>query len=154
MSKILTSALSACLLSFAFVSISYSPDAQAQSSVYKWVDKKGVTHYSDKPNSLNGATEMKFGKKEVTLTSEDLTQTSSPSTEDPTKDWEVDSNGNKVAPNRQAACDVAKRNVEVLSDPAQIPMRHDAEGRPTILQGKEKEEQLNKAKSEVEKFCE
>lgn len=125
--------------------------------VYKWVDRNGVTHYADKPNSPQAARSVEV-KVKRSLTDE--TSTPAPSTpeqstasNDPTKNWETDANGNKIPPNRTSACDVARKNLAVLTDQSQIALQNDAQGKPTVLDGAAKQNALKRAQDDINLFC-
>lgn len=124
--------------------------------VYKWVDRNGVTHYADKPNSPQAARGIEVKVKRSLL---DEGQTVAPVPEkpavenDPTKNWESDANGNKIPPNRTSACEVARKNLNVLNDQSQIALQNDAQGKPTVLEGAAKQNALKRANDDIALFC-
>lgn len=129
-------------------------DTPAQ--VYKWVDRNGVTHYADKPNSPQAArsVEVKVKRSLTDETSAPATSTAEPAvSSDPTKNWETDENGNKIPPNRTSACEVARKNLAVLTDQSQIALQNDAQGKPTVLDGAAKQNALKRAQDDINLFC-
>lgn len=127
--------------------------------VYKWVDRNGVTHYADKPNSPQAARGVEVKVKQP-LSSGTQNPTPAPTpTEsslaqnDPTKNWESDENGNKIPPNRTSACEVARKNLTVLTDQSQIALQTDAQGKPTVLEGAAKQNALKRANDDIALFC-
>jgi len=146
-----------CIALVAGLLICGSVFAQSEGTqVYKWVDRNGVTHYADKPNSPQAARGVEVKVKQP-LSSE--TQTSTPVAEpsvaqnDPTKNWESDENGNKIPPNRTSACEVARKNLNVLTDQSQIALQTDAQGKPTVLEGAAKQNALKRANDDIALFC-
>lgn len=125
--------------------------------VFKWVDRNGVTHYADKPNSPQAVRGVDVKVKQP-LNAEAQTPTPSepkPSVaqNDPTKNWESDENGNKIPPNRTSACEVAQKNLHVLNDQSQIALQNDAQGNPTVLEGAAKQNALKRAQDDINLFC-
>lgn len=125
--------------------------------VYKWVDRNGVTHYADKPNSPQAARGIDVKVKRSLI---DQEQTSTAAKDDshvaqndPTKNWESDDNGNKIPPNRTSACEVARKNLSVLNDQSQIALQNDAQGKPTVLDGAAKQNALKRANDDINLFC-
>lgn len=131
--------------------------ALAQNQIYSWVDKNGVKHYADKPNSPQAAKARNVQVKQPKTSDADVSvpaeQQAKQDANDPTKDWKTDEQGNKVAPNRTAACEAAQRNLKVLSDPNQMALQKDAQGKTTVLDGKSKEQAFQRAQDDVQLFC-
>lgn len=128
----------------------------ADTQVYKWVDRNGVTHYADKPNSPQAARSVEVKVKrplgeESAATSANPTPT--PEKTDPTAQWEQDENGNKIPPNRTSACEVARKNLTILNDTSQIALQRDAQGNPTVLDGVAKQNALKRAQDDINLFC-
>lgn len=125
--------------------------------VYKWVDRNGVTHYADKPNSPQAARSVEVKVKrsltDQTSSSAPLPPEQSTASNDPTKNWETDENGNKIPPNRTSACEVARKNLAVLTDQSQIALQNDAQGKPTVLDGAAKQNALKRAQDDINLFC-
>ncbi len=134
--------------------VAQDPPAQ----VYKWVDRNGVTHYADKPNSPYAARSVEV-KVKRSLTDQMSPPTSqsppeqSTASNDPTKNWETDENGKKIPPNRTSACEVAQKNLAVLTDQSQIALQNDAQGKPTVLDGAAKQNALKRAQDDINLFC-
>lgn len=132
--------------------------AQSDSAqVYKWVDRNGVTHYADKPNSPQAARGIEV-KVKRSLTDEGQTPTAAKddapvAQTDPTQNWESDENGKKIPPNRTSACEVARKNLNVLNDQSQIALQNDAQGKPTVLEGAAKQNALKRANDDIALFC-
>lgn len=125
--------------------------------VYKWVDRNGVTHYADKPNSPQAARGIDV-KVKRSLIDQEQTPTAAKddshvAQNDPTKNWESDDNGNKIPPNRTSACEVARKNLSVLNDQSQIALQNDAQGKPTVLDGAAKQNALKRANDDINLFC-
>lgn len=130
----------------------------ADTQVYKWVDRNGVTHYADKPNSPQAARSVEVKVKrplgeESATTSANPPPTLPPEKNDPTAQWEQDENGNKIPPNRTSACEVARKNLNVLTDQSQIALQTDAQGKPTVLEGAAKQNALKRAQDDINLFC-
>ena len=141
------------------VGLMMSGSVFAQSAqVYKWVDRNGVTHYADKPNSPQAARGIEV-KVKRSLTDEGQTTPTTAKDDapvaqaDPTKNWESDENGNKIPPNRTSACEVARKNLNVLNDQSQIALQNDAQGKPTVLEGAAKQNALKRANDDIALFC-
>lgn len=145
-----------CIALIAGLLICGSVCAQSEGTqVYKWVDRNGVTHYADKPNSPQAARGVEVKVKQP-LSSESPTPTPAVETtaqNDPTKNWESDENGNKIPPNRTSACEVARKNLNVLTDQSQIALQTDAQGKPTVLEGAAKQNALKRANDDIALFC-
>lgn len=131
--------------------------------VYVTVDKNGMKHYSDKPSvnakevrldvsqpaSGNGMSDQASTAKKPTL------EVDNP-VEDPlTAGWEQGSAPNeKIAPSKQAACDLAKRNLSVLSDSSQFALTRDDQGNAQVMDKDKRSEALALAQENVSSYCE
>lgn len=146
------------------------PKASADDKVYTWVDSNGVRHYGDG----SAATPSEFVRstaRDVRLTmpaehrdnfgrrsSESPVASTEPavpqSTDKMTSEWEDGANpGEKLAPTRSAACEVAKRNVSVLSDTSQPAYVRDASGNPVALDSTGRAQRLDQAHRDVSAYC-
>lgn len=164
-------AFSLLLLSLpALAQVSYGgrPAKSSDDQVYTWVDSKGVRHYGDGSTATaNEFVRSQSRGVQLTMSAESRANFGRPieagaTTEEPapastdkmTSNWEDGANpGEKLAPTRSAACEVAKRNVSVLSDASQPAYVRDASGNPVALDSAGRAERLDQANRDVSAYC-
>lgn len=141
------------------------PAPRVDGTVYTWTDAKGVRHYGDASLASPGEYARSTAKDvRLSLPGElrtgggntEQTQDSpaGSSTDKLTATWEDGANpGEKLAPTRSAACEVAKRNVAVLSDASQPAYVRDASGQPVQLDAQGRSNRLAQAQSDVQAYC-
>lgn len=146
------------------------PQKSADDKVYTWVDAKGLRHYGD-GSATTPSEFVRSTARDIRLTmpadqranfdrrSPDnpvaSTDPATPqSTDKMTSGWEDGANpGEKLAPTRSAACEVAKRNVSVLSDTSQPAYVRDASGNPVALDSEGRAQRLAQANRDVNAYC-
>jgi len=124
-------------------------------TIYTWVDEKGVTHYSEQPPTEAEA-------KSQTLSSEKIepgkvgfeapkVRERKPEMSDDEKKAAI----LKIQDEQKAkeVCEQAKRNLDVLTNFARI--RHTKEGsdEPSVMTEEEKEQVTKEARKQVELYC-
>lgn len=155
---------SASLSASAQVVYGSRPAPKSDGTVYTWIDAKGVRHYVDA--SLASPTEFAKSKardvrlsipadqRRANMGQPQDSQPSPQSTDEMTASWEDGANpGEKLAPTRAAACEVAKRNVAVLSDQSQPAYVRDASGQPVQLDDQGRADRLAQAMSDQQAYC-
>lgn len=143
------------------------PAASADARVYTWVDAKGVRHYGDASVATPGEfarssardlrlmlpAEQRNGGRSGSAQDSGV-QTPPTSTDKMTAGWENGANpGEKLAPTRAAACDVARRNVQVLADNSQPAYIRDASGNPVELDAAGRAARLEQAHNDATSYC-
>ena len=136
--------------------------AQAQ-SVYAWVDAQGHKHYGDAtarpPRSIQKDVHVRMSAEARAAATGQAAegkdgQAKPKSTDALTAGWENGANpGEKLAPTRSAACEVAKRNVSLLSDQGQPAYTRGADGQPVALDGQARSDKLAQAYKDQTSYC-
>lgn len=142
------------------------PETTADDKVYTWVDSRGVRHYGDATlASPNEYARSETKNLRLSLPShlrdgssgqpQDSGADPAPrSTDEMTASWEDGANpGEKLAPTRDAACEVARRNVAVLSDESKPAYVRDASGNPVQLDAQGRAQRLEQAYSDEAAYC-
>jgi hypothetical protein len=140
------------------------PQPTPDDRVYTWTDANGVRHYGD--GSTTPPAEFARSKaRDIRLSlPAELRHGQPPSPQaDPatpassdkmTAQWEDGANpGEKLAPTRAAACEVAQRNVDVLSDQSQPAYVRDDKGNPVALDAAGRQARLAEAQGNVSSYC-
>lgn len=144
------------------------PPATADDRVYTWVDSRGIRHYGDatlaSPNEfarsqprdlrLTMPSELRHGSNGNGQAQDSSTEPSPRSTDEMTASWEEGANpSERLAPTRDAACQVARRNVSVLSDASQPAYVRDDSGNPIQLDAQGRAQRLEQAHSDEDAYC-
>lgn len=140
------------------------PKPKSDGTVYTWVDANGVRNYADAALASPGEFARASAKDvRLSLPAEhrrgNFGQTQDPepaprSTDEMTAAWEDGANpGEKLAPTRAAACEVAKRNVAILSDRSKPAYVRDASGQPVQLDAQGRAERLAQAQADQQAYC-
>jgi len=117
-------------------------------TVYRWVDKNNVVHFSQHQPAHNEYTELSV----VTKTSKSRSNSSETSeTDESTANFEV-ADAEKSANADNAQCEEAKENVRILETFEKVQFT-DSNGEVRMLSNKEKEQQLAVSKKQVEVYC-
>ena len=115
-------------------------------TVYRWVDKNNVVHFSQHQPAHNEYTELSV----VTKASKKKNSEQATESED-TASFEVADAGNDANAD-QAQCDEARENVRILETFEKVQFTG-ADGEVRMLSEKEKEQQLAVSKKQVEVYC-
>lgn len=141
------SCLAACFLASGFL----SSDALAAKKFYKWVDEKGVTHYSERPPR---------GQKSQQITTYTGRGTPPPPPKTSAADKEKqDSEKADATANEQAEpikdpkiCSSARKNLDILDRSNRVRLRGE-NGELVTLSNEEKESQRKTALKAVKEHC-
>jgi hypothetical protein len=135
--------------------------AQAQ-TMYKWVDEKGTTHFSENPPPDDGKT--KASKVEPKVTPPSSPASASRDTPEKWRAQEADFKRRQVERNqreetserekaqRANACESAKRRVAFLANTHRI-FRDNADGSRTWLTDSQREQEIDKMRDVVREKC-
>jgi len=116
-------------------------------TVYRWVDKNNVVHFSQHQPAHNEYTELSV----VTKTSKTNQGSEEETNNDETASFEVaDASNDENANNAQ--CNEARENVRILETFEKVQFTG-TDGEVRMLSAKEKEQQLAVSKKQVEVYC-
>lgn len=147
-----TSCIALCCLATGLI----SSDTLAAKKFYKWVDKDGVTHYSERPPR---------GQKAQVVTTYAGRGTPAPAAapkaedkKDQDRGESTEAGGEKSAANtgptkNPQICQSARRNLEILERSNRVRLQ-DENGELKTLSNEEKEKQRQTAQKAVEQHCE
>lgn len=131
-----------------------SSDASAAKKFYKWVDKDGVTHYSERPPR---------GQKAQVVTTYAGRGTPAPAPKAENQKDQDKAGEQESKPEQSAAatapiknpqiCQSAQRNLEILQRSNRVRLQ-DENGELKTLSNEEKEKQRQTAQKAVEQHCE
>lgn len=116
-------------------------------TVYRWVDKNNVVHFSQHQPAHNEYTELSV----VTKTSKAKQDPKDATGNEDTASFDVADAG-KEANADQAQCDEARENVRILETFEKVQFTG-TDGEVRMLSEKEKEQQLAVSKKQVEVYC-
>ena len=143
-----------CLITFLV-----TPCLNAPAEPYKWSDSQGHVHYGDRPPQGQAAEPVKVhpsptpksagvpaahtdaAPAEPAPGSARPDETSSPDGETASKQW------------MQENCNIAQRNLEILTTSGRRVHATGADGKPYVLNDQERELKLSDTQKEIEKFC-
>ena len=135
--------------------------AQAQ-AMYKWVDEKGTTHFSENPPPEDAKTRTKATKVEPKV----IPPSSPPSADSPEK-WQkqeqefkkrqIERNQKEQAASREQAeksrsCDSARRRLAFLTNSSRI-YRDNADGTRTYMTDEQRDQELARQRDVVKESC-
>lgn len=136
-----------------------TPCLNAPAEPYKWSDSQGHVHYGDRPPQGQAAEPVKVHPSPTPKSAgappahTDVTpaepapgsarpdETTSPNGETASKQWMQDN------------CNIAQRNLEILTTSGRRVYATDADGKPYVLNDPERELKLSDTQKEIEKFC-
>lgn len=116
-------------------------------TVYRWVDKNNVVHFSQHQPAHNEYTELSV----VTKSSKKQQDSEDATVSDDAASFEV-ANANSDANADNAQCEEARENVRILETFEKVQFTG-ADGEVRMLSAKEKEQQLAVSKKQVEVYC-
>ncbi|MBT1444619.1 DUF4124 domain-containing protein [Shewanella sp. JM162201] len=127
----------------------------AATTIYKWVDENGVTHYTEQPPE-------KDGKAQV-IKAADIEQKrigfESPKPQAKADEPQTDEQKNadlirqQNAEQADAICEQAKQNQEVLENFNRVTRKDAGTNEPVVMTDEEREAALADSKKRVELFC-
>lgn len=127
----------------------YTP---AQADIYKWVDTKGLTHYSEEPPST-GRYEV---IKSATLPPSSPAPTAAPAQAQPAKPAapQPQTNAQSPAAQKQHAqnCLKAKQTLDILETRSHI-LATDANGQQVRLTEEQRQAKITEIKQKLAKYC-
>jgi len=115
----------------------------AGDTIYRWIDKKGVTHFSHVKPSDSSISEV----EEIVLRNSD--------TYKPPQELQQNNAASGITPYQKVAqenCDMAQQNFKILSAFKNITQQ-DKDGNVTQLSAADRNEQLSLANKQIELFC-
>jgi hypothetical protein len=116
-------------------------------TVYRWVDKNNVVHFSQHQPAHDEYTELSV----VTQSSKTNQDSKQEAVSDDTASFEV-ADANSVSNADNAQCKEARENVRILETFEKVQFTG-ADGEIRMLSAKEKEQQLAVSKKQVEVYC-
>lgn len=130
----------------------------------RWVDKAGVVHYGDAASApahadrltVSGTSDPGANAPAPPAPTADGAASTEPKTPVVMPDissWPKDAQGNRIAPNAQAACSVARANKQALGDVSRPALTHDAQGAAHLLTDAERTAQAAKADQDIGAYC-
>ncbi|QYK04261.1 DUF4124 domain-containing protein [Shewanella zhangzhouensis] len=124
-------------------------------TIYKWVDKNGVTHFSEQPppdetqtQTLNAA---ELEPKPIGFDSPKPIPKNDETVSDEQKNADLVRQQN--ADQADAICEQAKQNLDVLSNFSRVTRKDDSTGEPVMMSDEERETALSDAKKRISLFC-
>ncbi|MFZ0255242.1 MAG: DUF4124 domain-containing protein [Gammaproteobacteria bacterium] len=135
------------------------PYASATADPYKWSDSQGRVHYGDRPPPDQAAEPVKVHpsptpKSAVKPTAHTGANPAEPATGTSRQDETTSPNGETSSKQlMQENCQIAQRNFEILTTSGRRVHATDADGKPYVLDDKERELKLSETQKEIEKFC-
>lgn len=149
------------LITISFLA-TFALGAYASEEFYKWVDEKGVTHYSETPPDDTGkvksqvisvSTRLPMGSEAAVSNLEKQRSEKSESKEGVTKVGKKPDVS--VAPDQyKEKCAKLKSDLQTLSDKAGRIKTQDEKGEVRALTEEERAQRIDKAQREIKAFCE
>lgn len=134
-----------------------TPHLSAGASPYKWTDSQGRVHYGDRPPPDQTVEAVKVPlPPSPENVAKPLTQMGSEATEpatDSAPQHEVPPSPASSKQLMQENCNIAKRNLEILTTSGRRIHVVGADGKPVVLDEKERELKLSETRQQIEKFC-
>jgi hypothetical protein len=137
---------------FALVLLLVAPVVSAQ--VYKWVDAKGTTHFSETPPSAG----TKYSQVNVAASDGDAassSSTSAPATDSAPNTSSGSSDQNQTMAdtpeNRAKLCTQLKGSINTLTGSA--PVVEQQNGQQTLLNADQRKQQLDASQSQYQMYC-
>jgi len=134
---------------------SIASQADGTTQIYKWVDKKGETHFSQLPPKQGEAQVVSPdyatpGNNDETETAPDIAKTGDEPKKPSTDDKPVLAIDKKAA---AKACEAARTQIKMLQNPQNQLMTQDADGKYQPLSSKEIASRLKQAQDVANKAC-
>ncbi len=133
--------------------------AQAEQFIYKWTDEQGQPKYSElpPPAGVPYETVRKSGGAVPGVETKDLSKEQEELkrklAEEEAKTQEQQAQAQKEAEDvRVKNCEIARKNVQVLQGDRPV-VRADAKGNKVILEGEQRQAELQKAQKDQDYFC-
>lgn len=128
----------------------------AAGQVYKWVDEKGVTHYSENPPPDKKATKVETGPAVAPTPSPDWRQKEIDAKRRGIERKRLDEAAQRKEEHeeqvRKGRCRSAQRDLDVLR--AERPLYHvNEKGERVFLEDKNRPAEIQRARHDVEKYC-
>ena len=143
---------SSILVTLALVSLSLTAKEYKDARVYKWVDKHGVVHYSDKPNpnAESNEIEVKNNNNNFDSTRADKWQ------EEYNKNKEVNREAqeklNVQNAKKQEVCNGYKSDLNTLKNIGRI-VNVDADGKQTYISDEERNQKIKDLEKTIKRIC-
>lgn len=125
----------------------FASHAVAQSVVYKWVDERGVSQYTQTPPTGRNyeTVRMGTGGQRSTEPEAEAESTAEPGAANPVS--------TAADQERQEYCDAARRNLETLESDQAVMLEAEEGGEPAMLDDAQRAEQMQVAQRQVTLFC-
>ncbi len=126
----------------------------ASQTTYKWIDQNGRVTYGDHPPLGVKAEEIRISTGTSSATGSSSVETSvAGDTESKTQPDTTTAVASGPSPEEaQRLCEQARSNLEILQDHALI-RQTDADGNVLILDDSQKQEQINTARTIIQRYC-
>lgn len=135
------------------------PYLSTAAAPYKWSDSQGRVHYGDRPPPDQTVAPVKMypsppPKSAATPTQQSEKNSAEPATGAPPQE-ETTAPDAKTSSKElmQENCKIARRNLEILTTSGRRVHAIGADGKPYVLDQKEREQQLSETREEIEKSC-
>ncbi|WP_372871335.1 DUF4124 domain-containing protein [Shewanella sp.] len=126
------------------------------STIYKWVDKNGVTHYSEQPPADETQTQTLDAKQiEPKRMGFDSPKPRSKSEDEPISDEQKNANliRQQNADQADAICEQARQNVDVLTSYSRVTQKDPTTNETVEMSDSEREKVLAEANKRIKLFC-
>lgn len=137
------------------VSLLLASGMAGASTIYKWVDKNGVTHYSEQPPAEDAQAQTldakKIEPKRIGFDSPKVTTKQDAEASEEQKNADLIRQQN--AQQADAICEQAKQNLEVLSNFNRVTKTDPTTNEPVVMSDDDREAALADSKKRVELFC-
>lgn len=137
------------------VSLLLASGVAGASTIYKWVDKNGVTHYSEQPPAEETQTQI-LNTKEIEPKRIGF-DSPKPLTKQEEGVSEEQKNADLIrkqnADQADAICEQAKQNLEVLSNFNRVTKTDPTTNETVVMSDEDRETALADSKKRVELFC-
>ncbi|WP_353405825.1 DUF4124 domain-containing protein [Pseudoteredinibacter isoporae] len=145
-----TSCIALCCLATGLI----SNDALAAKKFYKWVDKDGVTHYSERPPRGQKAQVVTTYAGRGTPATSAAPKADEEDSQETNKQEAAAQQSEPAAPTKNPRiCQSARRNLDILERSNRVRLQ-DENGELKTLSNEEKEKQRRTAQQAVEQHCE
>jgi hypothetical protein len=132
----------------------------------KWVDKDGGVHYGDAAAAPSHAVRVTISgiadprsdaaaplAPSAVASSDSDSAPPTPIVMPDVSSWPKDAQGNRIAPNAEAACSVARANKQALADTSRPALAHDEKGAAYLMTDDQRAAAAAKADQDIGSFC-
>ena len=126
--------------------------ASAEAAIYKWVDEKGVTHYSETPPEGQAARQLSVGSSSGAPSTEPAPAAPTAAAPAPAAAADTPEAIQKRTDDWKGFCVIAQRNVTALESPDPV-FQKNKEGTELALTDEQRAYALADAQRRVKKYC-